>query len=92
LNEEACFEIEEHDNTVSERRLRVLQRSTFTPVNGVLHKLSRILQIELFFYMRAVSFHRFDAEMQLLGDLPGGASLPDQGENFQFAIAEILQR
>jgi hypothetical protein len=31
-----------------------LRPLTFTPMNGVLHKLSRILQIELFFYMGAM--------------------------------------
>ena len=59
------------------------------PLNRMLHQFSCTAQRELLLDVRLVGFDRLHADMQFLGNLPGGVALTDQPEDFQFAVRKI---
>ena len=50
------------------------------------------LEVELLFDLLTVVFNGLDAEVQLRGDVLGLLPLTDELEDFQFTVAETLDR
>lgn len=61
------------------------------PMNRVLHQFGRILQIQLLLDVRPVGLDRFHAQVQFLGDLPGGEALANEGEYLKLAVAQVFE-
>ena len=60
------------------------------PLNCVLHKLTGVVERQLFFDVFAVRLDSLYAQAQLLSDAPGPMTLTDQSKDFQFAVAEPI--
>ena len=60
------------------------------PLHGETGDFSRVFQMEFFFNVCPVSFHRLRAEMQKLRNLMDVVAFADQFQNLKFAITKSL--
>ena len=61
---------------------------SFHPADGFTEQLGGILALHLLLDVSAVDFHGSVAQVELVSDLAGGQSLPDQIEDFLLAVRQ----
>ena len=61
-------------------------------MDGTLDELESRGKVHLVADMLAVGLHRFDAEAELIGNLPRAVSLPDELKNLKFTVTQELLR
>ena len=62
------------------------------PKSGLLDQFGSTGDLELLLDVRPVGFDGFHAQAQFVGGLLGAATVPDHAEDFEFPVAELLDR
>src|SRR5688572_4991348 len=71
-------------------RERLDIRFAIHPLDGSADELSGGFDLELVLDVRAVGFHRLDAEIEGVGDLAGPLPFSKRAEDFELAITELI--
>ena len=81
-------------NGCGKRRERAASRGLLQhqPAGRKARDLSRIRQIQLLFDVRPMRLHRFRAQVQPLGDVANVVSFSNKLQDFQFPIAQPMNR
>src|SRR5471030_770951 len=71
-------------------RIGLLCLLAFVPADGFVEKLGDVVELELFLEACGISLDGLEADVQVVGDLPGAKATAKQLKHFQFAVAQLF--